>query len=135
MPTPHPAKRTGRNKVPAERKYSERIVFRVRPSQFARLSERAEVLGLNPNDYARDRALGRVRPTRAERRLADESQRPLSELAHFVEFAHALLPHLEPRFDAATDLGQVVRQARKRFPEPATLVETLRTLIEQAVNP
>lgn len=135
MPTPPPARRPGRKKVPSERRYSERIVFRMRPSQYARLTERAQALGLSPNDYARDRALGRVRPTRAERRLADESQRLLAELAHFVEFAHALLPHLEPHFAADTDLGQLVRRARKRFPEPSTLVETLRTLIEQAVNP
>lgn len=134
MRTPQPPQR-GRKKVPSQRKYSARIVFRVRPGQYQRLTRRAEALGLKPNDYARDRALGRVRPNRAQRRLASDSPKPLSELAQFVEFAHALLPHLEPHFDPASDLGKVIRRAQKRFSDPAKQLDTLRALIEQAVNP
>ncbi len=135
MSTPPPAKRPGRKKVPYERRYSERVVFRLQPDQYDRLAARAEQLGQEPNDYARDRALGRVRPTRALRRLGDGCTAPLAELAQFVEFAHALLPHLEPHFDPESDLGQVIRRARRRFPDPGSLVGSLRALIEQAVHP
>ncbi|HEU0298866.1 MAG TPA: hypothetical protein VFR37_05410 [Longimicrobium sp.] len=135
MQTPTPAKRPGRKKVPTGRRYSERIVFRVRPAQYARLRRRAEELGLNANDYARDRALGRVRATRAQRRLASEGAAALADLSGFVEFAQALLPHLETHFGPADELGQVIRRAQKRFPDPAGLVRELRTLIEQAVAP
>jgi hypothetical protein len=135
MSKPSPAKRPGRKKVPSERRFSERIVFRVKPSQFGRLAARAAELGLTPNDYARDRALGRVRPSRALRRLGEESGPALDELAQFVEFAHALLPHLEAHFDAASEIGTVVRRARRRFADPAALVGALRSLIEQAVAP
>lgn len=135
MSTLPSASRPGRKKVPSERRYSERIVFRLQPAQYDRLAERAEEHGLCPNDYARDRALGRVRPTRALRRLADECARPLDELAQFVSFADALLPHLEPHFDPESEIGQVIRRARRRFADPASLVTSLRALIEQAVHP
>lgn len=135
MSTPPPAKRPGRKKVPSERRYSERVVFRLQPAQYDRLTTRAEQLGQEPNDYARDRALGRVRPTRAIRRLGEECTAPLAELAHFVEFAHALLPHLEPHFDPESEIGQAIRRARRRFPDPASFVASLRALIEQAVHP
>jgi hypothetical protein len=135
MPTPPSDSRPGRKKVPADRRYSERIVFRLRPAQYDRLAARAEEHGVCPNDYARDRALGRVRPTRALRRLADECVRPLDELAQFARFADALLPHLEPHFDPESEIGRVVRRARRRFPDPPALVATLRALIDQAVHP
>ncbi|HKP75526.1 MAG TPA: hypothetical protein VJT67_08275 [Longimicrobiaceae bacterium] len=135
MSKPSPAKRPGRKKVPSERRFCERIVFRLKPSQFARLTARAAELGLTPNDYARDRAIGRVRPSRALRRLGDESVHPLDDLAQFVEFAHALLPHLESHFDPASEIGTVVRRARRRFTDPAVHLRALRSLIEQAVNP
>jgi hypothetical protein len=135
MSTSPPANRPGRKKVPSERRYSERVVFRLQPGQYDRLAARAEQLGQEPNDYARDRALGRVRPTRALQRLGDECTAPLAELAHFVEFAHALLPHLEPHFDSESEIGQVIRRARRRFPDPGSLVGSLRALIEQAVHP
>lgn len=135
MSTPSPAKRPGRKKVPSERRFSVRIVFRLKPSQFERLTARAADLGLTPNDYARDRALGRLRPSRALRRLGEESGGALDELGQFVEFAHALLPHLESHLDPASEIGTVVRRARRRFTDPSALVLTLRTLIEQAVNP
>jgi hypothetical protein len=130
-----PTTRPGRKKVPPERRFSARIVFRLKPSQFARLEARAAELGLQPNDYARDRALGRIRPTRALQRLRDESAPALEELAQFAEFAHALLPHLEAHFDAGSEIGTVVRRARRRFTDPPALVGTLRSLIDQAANP
>jgi hypothetical protein len=135
MSTPPPAKRPGRKKVAAERRYSERVVFRLQRSQYDRLARRAAEHGQEPNDYARDRALGRVRPTRALVRLGEECTRPLDELAHFVSFADALLPHLEPHFDPESEIGRVIRRARRRFADPASLVGSLRTLIEQAVHP
>lgn len=128
-------KRPGRKKVPSERRFSERIVFRLKPSQFDRLAARAADLGIKPNDYARDRALGRVRPSRALRRLGEESGDTLDELSQFVEFAHALLPHLEAQLDPASEIGTVVRRARRRFADPPALVATLRSLIEHAVYP
>lgn len=90
---------------------------------------------MEPNDFARGRALGRVRPTRAQRRLATECTGPLEETRQFVEFAHALLPHLEAHFAADTELGKVARRARRRFPDPVAQVAALRSLIEQAVHP
>lgn len=135
MPTPPPPALPGRKKVPSQRRFSERVVFRLRPAQYDRLAARAARHGQEPNDFARDRALGRVRPTRALRRLGEECTRPLGELAQFVEFAHALLPHLEPHFDPGSEIGQVVRRARRRFPDPPALVGTLRTLIEEAAQP
>lgn len=134
MQTPPPAKRRGRKKVATERRYSERIVFRVLPSQYTRLLRRAEELGLKPNDYARDRALKRIRPTRALKKLANEGVRGAADLAQFVEFAHALLPHLESHFGPDDKLGQVIRRAQERFPDPVALVRDLRTLIKQAVG-
>jgi hypothetical protein len=135
MHTPPPGKRRGRKKVPTERRYSLRIVFRVLPSQYTRVLRRAEERGQKPNDYARDRALSRVRPTRAQKKLASGASSRLSELAQFVDFAHALLPHLEPHFGPTDELGQVIRRAQGRFPDPAALLKELRTLIEQAVGP
>ncbi|HWK90232.1 MAG TPA: hypothetical protein VNP72_09560 [Longimicrobium sp.] len=135
MPTPPPGKRSGRKKLPPERRYSERIVFRLPPPQYDRLARRAREHGMDPNDYARDRALGRVRPTRAQRRLATDGVEPLEEIGQFVEFAAALLPLLEPHFDAGSELGQLVRRARRRFSEPAAQVARLRSLIEEAVHP
>jgi hypothetical protein len=135
MRTQPSQKRPGRKKVPSERRFSVRIVFRLKPSQFDRLAARAADLGLKPNDYARDRALGRHRPSRALRRLAEESGTALDELAQFIEFAHALLPHLEAHFDATSDIGTVVRRARRRFADPVATVDTLRSLIEHAVSP
>lgn len=130
-----PAKRPGRKKVPSERRFSVRIVFRLKPSQFDRLAARAADLGIKPNDYARDRALGRVRPSRALRRLGEESAGALDELSQFVDFAHALLPHLEAQLDPASEIGTVVRRARRRFTDPPAILGALRSLIEQAVNP
>lgn len=90
---------------------------------------------MKPNEYARDRALGRVRPTRAQRLLATEGTEPLEEIARFVDFAHALLPHLEAHFAPDTEFGTLLRRARRRFPDPAARVAALRHLIEQAVHP
>jgi hypothetical protein len=135
MPTASPAKRSGRKKVPPDRRFSKRVVFRLKPIQYERLARRACALGMEPNDYARDRALGRVRPTRAQHRLATEAAAPLDEIAQFVDFAHALLPHLEAHFDRESEIGKVVRRARRRFPDPASRLAELRTLIEQAVHP
>ena len=135
MPTQPPPKRPGRKKVPSERRFSVRIVFRLKPAQFDRLAARAADLGLKPNEYARDRALGRLRPSRTLRRLGEESATALDEVAQFIEFAHALLPHLEAHFDAASEIGTVVRRARRRFADPLAAVDTLRSLIEQAVSP
>lgn len=134
MPQPIP-KRPGRRKVPPARRFSERIVFRLTPSQLARVIRRAAALGLTANHYARDRTLGRVRPSRALRRLAEESPVTLDELARFADFIHALLPHLELHVDPASDLAAAVHLTRERFPDPSRLVEGLRSLIEEATLP
>ncbi|MBB4635876.1 plasmid mobilization protein [Longimicrobium terrae] len=129
-----PPKLAGRQKVAPERRFTSRIVFRLLPAQYARLSARAESAGLTPNDYARDRALGRVRPSRAVRRLSAGCHEPLEELAQFIRFADQLLPHLEPEFDPASEMGRVIHRARRRFPDPVGTLASLRTLIEEAVG-
>jgi len=135
MPKSRSSHRPGRKKSPAEKRFSYRIVFRLQPPAYERLAARARERGKEPNDYARDRALGRIRPTQAQRRLAVECGEPLDEITRFIEFAHGLLPHLERQFDASSEVGNVVRQARRRFPDPLSHVTGLRTLIEQAVHP
>lgn len=135
MPTEPPSSRRGRKKLPEARRFCRRVVFRLLPEQYDLLALRADAHGMQPNEYARDRALGRVRPTRAQRRLATEVAEPLEEVAQFVSFAVALLSHLETRLDPAGELGGVVRQARERFSDPVGEVAALRTLIEQAVHP
>jgi hypothetical protein len=135
MPTDLPSARRGRKKLPEERRFCRRVVFRLLPEQYDLLARRADAHGMQPNEYARDRALGRVRPTRAQRRLANEAAEPLEEVAQFVAFAHALLSHLGTRLDPEGELAGVVRQARERFQDPVCDVAALRTLIGQAVHP
>lgn len=112
-----------------------RLQIRLKPDEFRRVSERAAARDQTPHDYARDRALRRLRPSAAQRLLAEESPACLERLLHYLRTAAKLGVHIAPTLPHGSEHRRAAEMLDEAFDVAEADLETLRRLIRDAVIP